>query len=366
MKFPPIQYHDYLGLDSLLGSVTLRSEQFGKRAHEEHLFIIVHQAYELWFKQILHELDSILGLFQQKPMAEENVGLIVSRLERCVAIQKLINQQIDVLETMTPQDFLEFRDFLYPASGFQSFQWRMIETKFGLKNRVPFTDSPFFKSLLPDQSSRIQKALAEASLFDAVEEWLERLPLASTPVFEFWSSYESAVLGLLREDEKTIRENPRLGPPEKERSLAQIGMVRDQLRALSSEPEYRKLLDQGFFRLSLKALRSALFIQLYRDKPLFQQPHRLIQALMDLDEKQTEWRSRHAQMVHRMIGRKIGTGGSSGHDYLRATAEQHKVFGDFFSLSSFYISSSARPQLPAEIDRRLNFSLGEDLKSRSE
>ena len=357
MKHPPIQYHDYLQLERLLGCVSLRSEQVAKAAHEEHLFIIVHQAYELWFKQVLFELNSVLKEFSQEPVPEEKVALIVSRLERVVEIQKLMNQQIDVLETMTPLEFLEFRDYLYPASGFQSFQWRLIETKLGLKTRVPFTDSPFYKSLLPEQADHVKKVLQEPSLFDLLEKWLERLPFASTPQFEFWKSYESAVLKLLTEDEVTVNQNSRLGAQEKERSLAQIAQVRAQLSALGNENAYRELQSQGHFRMSLKALRSALFIQLYREKPLFQLPHRLIQTLMNLDEKQTEWRSRHALMAHRMLGRKIGTGGSSGHDYLKSTADQHKVFGDLYNLSSFYIASSIRPELPREIDKKLSFSL---------
>ena len=133
MTYKPIQYHDYLQLNSLLNSQSMRSEEEGKPAHEEMLFIIVHQAYELWFKQMIYELDSVLSAFSQSKVEENHMSLIVSRLERFIKIQKLIEQQIDILETMSPMEFLEFRDMLYPASGFQSLQFRLLENKLGLK-----------------------------------------------------------------------------------------------------------------------------------------------------------------------------------------------------------------------------------------
>jgi len=120
MKYPPVHYHDYLGISKILSAQHPKSVEYGKPAHDEMLFIIVHQAYELWFKQILFELDSVLNTFQKPNVAEEEMGQASARLERIVAVQKLIAGQIDVLETITPLDFLDFRYFAYPASGFQS------------------------------------------------------------------------------------------------------------------------------------------------------------------------------------------------------------------------------------------------------
>src|SRR6186713_1609023 len=133
-KFPPVYYSDYLHLDSLLNSQKPKSEEFGYKAHDEMLFIIVHQAYELWFKQILHEIDSVNRMFRDEVVDEKSIGIAVSRLHRVTEIQKLLIEQLRVLETMTPLDFLEFRDFLIPASGFQSFQFRLIENKLGLSD----------------------------------------------------------------------------------------------------------------------------------------------------------------------------------------------------------------------------------------
>jgi tryptophan 2,3-dioxygenase len=102
-------------------------------------------------------------------------------------------------------------------------------------------------------------------------------------------------------------------------------------------------------------VRAALFISLYRDRPALQLPYRLLAALMDIDETMTIWRYRHAIMVERMIGVKTGTGGSSGHVYLRRAAETHRVFTDLFRLSTYLIPRAEVPPLPAEIEKRMGF-----------
>ena len=112
-------YQDYLRINDLLNLQNPISEKSGMIAHEEMLFIITHQVYELWFKQILYELDSILAIFQNDYIVEKDMGVINSRILRIIEIQKILLDQITVLETMTPLDFLESRDLLVPASGFQ-------------------------------------------------------------------------------------------------------------------------------------------------------------------------------------------------------------------------------------------------------
>jgi tryptophan 2,3-dioxygenase len=109
------------------------------------------------------------------------------------------------------------------------------------------------------------------------------------------------------------------------------------------------------WRMSLSAVQAALLITVYRDQPVLQLPFRLLTALMDIEEQLTLWRYRHALMVQRMIGVKIGTGGSSGHDYLRRTVEAHRVFADLFQLSTYLIPRSALPPLPADVQRRMGF-----------
>src|SRR6516162_9417488 len=139
MNHPPVYYGDYLQIDRLLSLQVPESGKHGPPVHDEMLFIIVHQAYELWFKQILHEFDRIEQDFSANPVDDEAMAHIVHSLARVHEILKLLVAQLDVLETMTPADFLDLRDYLIPASGFQSLQFRVIETRLGLPEgaRVP-------------------------------------------------------------------------------------------------------------------------------------------------------------------------------------------------------------------------------------
>ena len=146
-----LTYADHLNLERLLACQERRSEMAGRPAHDEMLFIIVHQAYELWFKQILFELDAVQEVFSGPVVDDRGIGKAVHGLKRIVEIQKLLIGQLDVLETMTPLDFLDFRDLLVPASGFQSVQFRLIETRLGLKReaRLNFEARPYDARLAP-------------------------------------------------------------------------------------------------------------------------------------------------------------------------------------------------------------------------
>ena len=126
---PPVHYKEYLQLDKILNAQFPESDKEGIRADDEMLFIIIHQTYELWFKQILHELGIVRNIFKQ-PNIENSAPDIynrVHRLKRICRILEVAVMQMGVLETMTPLDFLDFRDLLRPASGFQSIQFKMIE-----------------------------------------------------------------------------------------------------------------------------------------------------------------------------------------------------------------------------------------------
>lgn len=357
MKYPPVHYHDYLGLEKLLSAQKRRSEEFGAPAHDEWLFITVHQVYELWFKQILFELDSLRPVFQGANVAERDLARVVQRLDRVHAILKLSIGNFDILETMTPLDFLEFRDYLYPASGFQSFQFRLVETKLGLResDRLGYTQTPFHSHLHESQQTAMKEALKQDSLFDGVEKWLSRTPFLQVGSFDFWSSYHDAVVEMLRADRATVLNNPRLAPESRERDEKMIALMESTFEALFDPSRYEELRAKGQFRLSLEALRAALFIQVYRDEPILHQPFRLLSTLIDLDETLAIWRYRHAQMVLRMLGRKIGTGGSSGHDYLRETADRHRIFSDLTRLATFLIPRSKIPALPEDVRRRMDY-----------
>ena len=132
-KTSSVHYINYLQLDKILHAQYLISDKKGEAAHEEMLFIIIHQTYELWFKQILHELDSTMVLFKADKIDESNIGIIVRRMDRVNKIMNTLVGQLDILETMTSLDFLDFRHHLSPASGFQSHQFRKLEVMLGLK-----------------------------------------------------------------------------------------------------------------------------------------------------------------------------------------------------------------------------------------
>ncbi|MEE9595807.1 MAG: tryptophan 2,3-dioxygenase family protein, partial [Acidiferrobacterales bacterium] len=114
-----MNYADYLKLDQLLSIQQPESDRLGRPARDELLFIIVHQAYELWFKQILNELNVADQAFTEDHVDDADIGKVVHALDRIAVVLRVLVNQIDILETMTPLDFLEFRDLLIPASGFQ-------------------------------------------------------------------------------------------------------------------------------------------------------------------------------------------------------------------------------------------------------
>ena len=210
----PVYYGGYLQLDKLLSAQKPLSGNGQQAAHDEMLFIITHQAYELWFKQIIHELDSVLEDFSGKLVPESAVSRAVARLSRVVEIQKLLVDQLRVLETMTPLDFLDFRDALTPASGFQSFQFRLIEQKLGLidERRTPFEKSPYFARLAPEHRRLVLAAGKADSLFVLVERWLERTPFTRLGGFDFWREYRKAVGAMLTATSARSAPTPRWRP----------------------------------------------------------------------------------------------------------------------------------------------------------
>jgi tryptophan 2,3-dioxygenase len=160
---------------------------------------------------------------------------------------------------------------------------------------------------------------------------------------------------MLRADREIILNNPVSTQEEKKQQLHELSLKEENFSGLLEEEKHKELVAKGRRRLSHRATRAALLIILYRDEPILHLPFRLINGLMDLDEQFTEWRYRHALMVHRMIGNKIGTGGSTGYNYLKATVDRYKVFSDFFNLSTFLIPRSRLPELPEDVRQNLGF-----------
>src|SRR5690606_23110329 len=149
------------------------------------LFIIIHQAYELWFKQILFELDVVRKVFRQAtiPNSSPDIYNSVHRLKRICRILEIAVNQMTVMETMTPLDFLDFRDLLRPASGFQSIQFKMIEAALGLTYGARFGQSYYLSQLSEGDIERVRKAESEQSLLVLINAWLERMPFIKDPSF---------------------------------------------------------------------------------------------------------------------------------------------------------------------------------------
>lgn len=249
----PLSYNKYLRVADLIGLQDCLSDP---QHHDELLFITIHQTYELWFKQILHETDAAISL-----MNEDRLAAAARTMRRIVEIEKLLVNQIHILETMTPINFLGFRDQLNPASGFQSMQFREIEFASGLKHESLLNE---FRA---DEFAyeRLQKRFDAPSLGDAFFTALRRRGLDAP-------ANDNAI----DEQERTKRYGKR---------------TQAVLEILTH------------------------FEERYEE---FQ----LAESLLEHDEYFSLWRSHHIKMVERMVGTKRGTGGSEGVGYLRTTLDK--------------------------------------------
>jgi tryptophan 2,3-dioxygenase len=332
----PVYYSTYLQLDKILDAQAEESKKHGVRADDEMLFIIIHQAYELWFKQILHEVNIAREVFAKPTISDNSADInnALHRLQRVVKIQQVLLQQMDVLETMTPLDFLDFRDFLRPASGFQSLQFKILEAMLGLPFESRFGQQYYLSQLTPEDVEKVKNAEKEVSLLSLINTWLERMPFlqqGNLKADDYWNQYRELYLQTLQEGEKT--------------NMAGFDLL---LIDKENYPTDRSL--------SLAANRSALFIMLYRDYPLLHAPYQILNVLLDIDEMLAQWRYRHMNMVQRMIGRRIGTGGSTGAAYLKGAADSHYIYKEIADLTSYLVQRNKLNQLPKEVMDKLMFN----------
>jgi len=246
----PVTYSSYLKLDELL---SLQEPVSDGPEHDETLFIIIHQIYELWFKELLHEVDYLKSL-----LGAQDASRASHTLKRILTILKVVVAQIDVLETMTPLEFLSFRARLESGSGFQSHQFRELEFVLGAKNAAALE-----RYAIGGKARKgLERRLSEPTLWDA---FLALLAAKGHPV-----------------------------PRE--------ALDRDVTRAVQPVPGLHPVL-----------------IAIYRSDPVLAS---LCERLVDLDEGVQEWRYRHVKMVQRTIGTKRGTGGSEGAAYLMTTLDR--------------------------------------------
>ncbi len=336
MQEKQVYYGEYLQLNKIIDAQHPISFEAGKKpAHDEMLFIIIHQAYELWFKQILFEVNAVIDTLGQ-PAVNDNapeMQQVVHRMQRVVTILKVLVQQIDILETMTPMDFLDFRDMLRPASGFQSWQFKIIEAKLGLKFDQRHGQEYYISQLQQKDIDVIKKAENGFSVIELISKWLERMPFAEGQKYwgegSFWTIYEQVYADSLAESEKNNLDN------------------------------FKKIFFTGEGQTekawSPKACRSALFIMLYRGYPMLELPFQLLDTLLEIDNQLGNWRYRHINMVRRMIGTRIGTGGSTGAGYLQGAMDKHYIFKEISQLNSFLIDRRKLPSLPNDLVESLGY-----------
>lgn len=347
MKNVPVHYSNYLQLDKILSAQQPESFKPGQLpAHDEMLFIIIHQTYELWFKQLLFEIDAVLATMRQPALNDNAADLqtVVHRLQRVVTILNVLVQQIDIIETMTPMDFLDFRDMLRPASGFQSWQFKTLEAKLGLQFEQRHGQEHYTAQLNPAEVGIIKDAEQKDSLILLINTWLERMPFINEAFLnkdnpadfttenkvDFFSAYESIYVSSLAVAEKNNTD-----------FFKQI-FYADEITTNR--------------QLSAKACRAALFIMLYRGYPMLELPFQLLETVLEIDNQLGNWRHRHINMVQRMIGTRIGTGGSSGAGYLKGAMEKHYIFKEIAQLNSFLIDRRKLPHLPKALTEKLGYS----------
>ncbi|XP_065225627.1 tryptophan 2,3-dioxygenase [Planococcus citri] len=341
-----LEYSDYLKLEKLLSAQSMRSVEFNQPAHHEHLFIITHQAYELWFKQIIFELDSLRDMFKISKIDYENPHEIIKRLHRIVLIMKLLIEQINILETMTALDFLEFRDLLCPASGFQSWQFRLIENKLGLSkdDRVQY-QKDFMNQYHTSSAAyhSLKQSETEPSLLSLVQQWLEDFPWRVTDSMNFEVSYKTGVQQFLKDE----RFNGSDCCPSNGIQSTRFKNKELLFNSLFDNNVHEQLIKQKERKLSRKAILGGIIILMYHNDPQFRAAYQIINLIVDVDLHLTKWRTNHMLMVQKMIGSQvIGTGGSSGYHYLRLTLnDQYKIFGDLANLPAYLIPRSYLPSL---------------------
>ena len=295
-------YSEYLRLEELLKLQTGVEGETRNISNDELHFILVHQNFELWFKLVINELTCTRNILSSDYVEETKLPQAVHHMERVIETFKLMSQQWRVMETLEPQDFLNFRDELGTASGFESFQMREMESLMGSK----WIDGKL-----------VGKPETSNSLYDVTCDWLERTPIQG-------SVYGST------SDEKNVDD-----------FIADYLLAHKKLYPDTNKDAVNFFEEES----SLRRRRAGLvFIESYRELPLLAWPRKLISTLIELEQSMILWRTSHARMVERMIGRRIGTGGSSGVDYLDMTTK-YRVFVDLWAVRSILIKKEALPEL---------------------
>jgi tryptophan 2,3-dioxygenase len=351
-------YWDYLKLADLLQLQGGLEKDEAQLETDELHFIITHQSLELWFKLILAELRAARDQLDSPKLPEKQVPRVVYHIRRVVAILRLATQTFAVMETLTPQDFMSFRDKLTPASGFQSFQMREIELILGIdwSSRVKYGSvDPLdhIRKLAKDSPAgtlalgRIEGVLKETSLRDSLHKWLYRTPIqGSMPQSEeddlmvqtFLENYLSSIQSHHTEQIQNLINSS--VAPEKEVRKRFDGQFQGAKSFINAE-DIKEVETRPF----VKRYRAALiYIESYRELLLLAWPRTLIDAVVELESEMVMFRHRHARAVERIIGRRVGTGGSSGVNYLDKTT-QIRIFTNLWNVRTMMLPKRFRPDV---------------------
>jgi len=310
-------YTDYIKPDKL---VILQDGKTGIHHHEEHLFIIVHQLFELQFKQIIYDLRSILKLLQSDEFNFQSAEKSTSRLLRCEKIMKHSLSNFELMETMHPSDFLEFRPYLGNGSGFQSRQFREIEILMGLAKEARLATGTC--AMIEEKFGKSEKAIIESfekeeNLKFLTEKWLQQFVVPD----KFKREFDKIIKGALDKKIKEAFDKEDLDNAFSEKD------VYDNFFGMADVPE-------------LNRRWAALYIITYRD--YFPVYAKFLDAIIAFEESTLLWRSTHPRMVERMMGSRPGTGGTSGINYLDRTRE-YRVFTDLWKVRTIILKTTSLP-----------------------
>ena len=357
-----MNYWDYIRVEDLLALQGGFDRDESKVENDEVLFIVVHQIYELWFKVILRELSVARDIFRQNPVPDIQLASAVRSFRRVCAIFEAAIQHFRVMETLTTRDYLEFRDRLIPASGFQSAQLREIEIVLGLDDaiRIPLGREGSYREALKSADGSASPATRRVdarlqggpSLKHVVYEWLARTPIDGPSDQASADAFLRRIVAAHRGEitrRMKLAERQSLTPDDVDRLRARYEKevaFAEQFLLAEDDPEADA--DTRAFRRRVRA--GIVFLESYRELPRLSWPRELVDTLLELEQSTVIWRQRHARMVERVIGRRTGTGGSTGVDYLDQTALKYRVFNDLWVVRSLLLRRPTLPPLEHEGD----------------
>jgi tryptophan 2,3-dioxygenase len=356
-KSRPTNYWDYIKVEELLGLQNGLERTDAKLANDEVMFITVHQVFELWFKLVLREMRSARDLFARETVAEQELSGAVRSMKRITTILRMAQQHFEVMETLTTREYLAFRDKLMGASGFQSAQLRQIEILFGLDDaeRIPLGLEGSYKEALRSFGggkspalARVERSLADMpTLKSAIESWLYR-----TPIDGVGPGDRDARAELDRFVKAFLVSHGKCVDAARDRALS-LDWGKDDRERLFERYSNEKRSTHAFLHPdaehggdATRRIRCAMiFIETYRELPLLAWPREVLDAIVELEQLFVIFRQRHARMVERVIGRRTGTGGSAGVDYLDQTALKYRIFRDLWAVRTLQLPRAAAPKL---------------------